>query len=270
MSSEMADPMMATEQEKAWAIAIKSTVEADEKLDNLTDMEYLQHAIVAKEKVEKALKRVKRMQAYKKKYGIAKDGDDYEAGWKVIQQFFDQQPGMMTGIGIDTKGRLVSCFDYKKFMPKKVKTEEDWKIFMGAFFYMFQALQPNVAAIRDGTVWICDCKGMGWDNFSLEIEKRGAEFYSDAYPMRIKELAMIDAPKIINAMYNLIKVFLSQKIKDSMCFEKKESYFESRKGVYPADVLPEPLGGTANDELVAKRFQEYLKQRCDNIASFKL
>ena len=59
-------------------------------------------------------------------------------------------------------------------------------------------MHADLDAIRKGIVFMADCEGMGWKNFSFEAEKRAAQFYQDAYPVRMKSIVMLDAPRIVS------------------------------------------------------------------------
>ena len=85
---------MATEEELKWATAIKQAAESDASIqsDALSDLEYLQHAIIAKENTDKALCRIKRLQDFKQRYGIKLDGS-YEEGMRDMKQFQAAHPG---------------------------------------------------------------------------------------------------------------------------------------------------------------------------------
>lgn len=264
------DPcMFATENEVQWARAIKKAVESNKRIDNLSDLEYLHHAIVAKDKLKKAMGRIRRMQAYRQKLGIHGDGN-FEQGWKYMMKFFDQQPGFIATIGIDNQGRHVNVLEYKNFNPKAIKTKDDWKVAMVAFYYLFQASQPTVAAIRNGVVWLADSEGMTMKNINRKIERKAAEFTNDTYPIRIKEIAVMDPPGAMHTLYDLLKVFLSRKIKSSIIMTGKEKYLEEHKDVFPVDTLPASMGGLGTEDDMRYKIQEFIMKRTENAEQFTL
>ncbi len=104
----------------------------------------------------------------------------------LLKQTNDMFPGFLGAVGADNFGRNVQLCEYKAFDPTKLKGAEEWRTMMGAFYYLFQAMQADVESIRNGVVFAADCDKMGWKNFSFEVEKRAAELYQDAYPIRMK------------------------------------------------------------------------------------
>ncbi len=187
--------MSATTEELGWAREIKAAALA-KGLEAVSDFEYLQHAIVSKGKTGKALKRLERVAAFRKEYKLTSaEKDDAHALLVAVSKLFR---GLMPGIGRDSDGHAVEMMVYRNFYPSQLRGEKEWRDMMGAFYYLFNAFNAEVADIRAGMVLICDCSGMGWNNFSLEVEKRCAAFYQDAYPVRMKHCYMIDAPIIVS------------------------------------------------------------------------
>ncbi|CAB9502873.1 expressed unknown protein [Seminavis robusta] len=80
-----------TEEERRWAMAIKETLtnECAELAATTTDFEYAHHAIIAKEKVHKAIRRIKRLHKFRQDNGIplALDELDAHTGMKAIRKF---------------------------------------------------------------------------------------------------------------------------------------------------------------------------------------
>lgn len=207
------------------------------------------------------------MAAFRKQYKIEK-GKSGEEAIKLLKDTNEMFPGFLGSIGVDNFGRIVQLCEYKFFDPTKLKGEEEWRTMFGAFYYMFQAMQADVESIRSGVVFAADCKGMGWSNFSFEVEKRAAEFYQDAYPIRMKHIYFLDAPKIINIMIDIVKVFLSKKIKDVIQNISSEKYFTS--GELPKHLIPVNHGGEAKTELSLEFLERKLVLRAKNEAEFVL
>ncbi len=79
---------------------------------------------------------------------------------------------------------------------------------------------------------------------------------------------MLDAPKILNVMIDIVKLFLSKKIKDVIQNIKAEKYFQS--GELPKHLIPPRHGGEAKPELAFKFLEDKLKLRAKNEAEFRL
>lgn len=192
MSSSATTP---TPEETANAKRIKEQA-LSEGLPLLSDFEYLQHAIVAKENVEKGVARIRNLLEFKEKHRIREAQE--EDPMSVFVKWENDFPGFFNRMGIDSKGRPFMMITYRKFQPKKIQTEEDWCALMGCFYHMFNAMSYDLDAVRNGIVMVSDSKNVSWANFSLRLEKRAAEFYQDSYPVRIKAIVLLDAPVIVS------------------------------------------------------------------------
>lgn len=261
--------MEATAQELTWARAIKAASAEILTEGSCQDFEYLQHGIIAKEKIHKALKRMKKLHHLKERYSI---NDNAVEGMDSIRAFLQQLPGCILAAGqIPSTGRYLLAFDYRDFdAAGTYKEEKDYAIMMKAYYYLMQASQPTVEAVREGIEVMILCHGFGWRSFSLELELRAAELYSDSYPVRIKSAALLDGPAIIRIMYNIVKVFLSRKVRGAVQFISQKSYLSDKKDVYPAALLHPVLGGECTEQALLDGIEEALRARYDVEETFAL
>ena len=93
---------------------------------------------------------------------------------------------------------------------------------------------------------ITQCRGMGWKNFSFELEKRAAVLYQDAIPCRFDMMLMVNGGYLIRMMVALCKVFLKKKLADRIT-TCTESYLYEKLG-FDAATLPPLLGGTCTTD----------------------
>lgn len=262
-----------TEEERGWALAIKEalTKEDPELAAKLSDFEYAHHALIAKEKVPKALTRIKRLDKFRQDHGISTEVTAEDA-MQIIQKFESSSPGMFLSFGKNSgnerpEGTYLSTWHYGSFLPKNYTQPEDWKNCFAAFYYLFDAMQPDLAAVRAGIVMLCDCEGMGWKNFSLEMEKHAAHLYQDAYPVRIQTMLMWNTPKVFRAIYNLCKPFLSKKVKEAIVMNGK---LEDVQQEFAKSVLGTTQGGSQTTGEMEEEMLKGLKTRYENAISFKL
>lgn len=291
----------ATTQELQWARAIKEAAQKDSSLndEDIVDLEFLHHAIVAKDSVEKALHRLRRMQKFKKRYGIQRDGS-YEEGSRDHKAFVIAHPNFGLGmnsyfpkttIGDDETVRnsedadnnateqsstesaadevTVGCADYSKFLATKMNSEESHAIVMRGFFYMFQLCQSSISSMRGGIDLLCDCNGMGPSNFSFASEARQNELFSEAYPIRIRQIAMMNVNAVVRLFYRVAMFFFSKKLRQTFVLTDNRDKFLSDKGL-PASVLPVAWGGTLDEKASEKVFFQKMRARYDLAANFKL
>lgn len=271
-----------TEQELAWARAIKEAARRDPDLDDdaIVDLEYLHHAIVAKDQVAKAVKRLKRMQKFKQRYGIQRDGS-FEEGVRDALAFEIAHPGFglalgsssfYNGRGDDDDQQSISfgCLDYSKFIASRMKSEESHAIVMRGLFYSLQLSQSNIAAMRSGMVMLCDCGSMGMRNLSMESEARQGDLFSDAYPIRIRQMAMMNVNVMVRAFYRVAAaVLLSKKVRETLVFPHDRGVFLKRSG-YPPRVLPVAWGGLVDANVLRETHAQKLQERYDLAANFEL
>lgn len=267
--------MEATEQELKWAAAIKQAAVADTEIDSdaVSDLVFLQHAIVAKDKVPKALKRIKRMQKFKQKYGIQKNAS-YEDAMRDIKAFEEAHPNFILALGgLETEKNThvhVLSVDYAQFFARKMSCDEAFKVLMRGIFYYMEACQPNIAAMRAGFVFLANADRMGWRNFSPKAEEHCAALYSEAYPIRVNKMIMMNSSPILRVFYNICKVFLSKKIRQTVLFcGDHNKYLQESEYVAPI-LLPTQWGGTMDLDTLHKVVQNKLKERYKAEAGFKL
>ena len=264
--------MEVSEQERQWALAIKEAATADGEIlvENLTDLEFVQHAIVAKSNVKKALLRIRRLQNFKERYGIVLDGS-YEQGLRDLQAFHSYVPGFALGFGCENTqdGSQVMSFDFAAYRQSNLKTEEAFKLTMRAFFYVLQVSSSNFTAMRAGVRLFGNCQHLSWQHFNAVNEKRASELYSNCYPMRVVEFAIMQANPLIRFFYTLLKVFLSKKVANSFCFPPdRDAYL--KQGGYDHNVVPHAWGGTLTLERVVSNYRTKLWERYKNAEEFTL
>ncbi|KAL3917312.1 MAG: hypothetical protein SGILL_004775 [Bacillariaceae sp.] len=269
-------PNALTELELTRAKEIKEAIFKDdaEIAKEFSDLEYAQLAIVTKGKLDRAMTMLRRWSKFKQDHGISKeDGgsarDSAQKSMEVIQNFEKESKGFLLSCGgVDpTTGRSVSVWNYAAFNPRAYRNAEDWKNCFAAFYYLCEAAAPDIATIRSGMEIICECDDMGWRNFSLDMEKHGAALFQDCYPLRTKEMTMLNAPLIVRAMYALCKPFLKQHTKDIFHMGGTVEEVQER---FPKNLLPKILGGTQGPWDMNDKLSKALQVRYETKASFTL
>ena len=182
--------MEPTEQELKWTAAIKEAAMEDDRINDgtLCDWEYLQHALVAKDKVDDAIRRIQKMQAFKQRYCIRLDGSVEEAA-RDFKAYELQHAGFMVTVAHrEQDDSLVFCFDYARMMARRMKTPESVAVMMRTFFYLLQACQHSVQAMRSGFSCLNKSQGIGWKNVTWQVEELQVDFLSRAYPVRVQDI----------------------------------------------------------------------------------
>lgn len=251
---------IATTQEVQWALRIKTAAIADPDVnaDKICDLEFLQHALIAKHAVPTALQRIKRMQSFKKHHGIQLDGS-MEQATRDIQAFFAAHPGLYLSLGTLPDGSNVMCSDYGQFFARRLDTPEAYAIRLRGLFYFMQATQPNILAMRQGVASLSDMKRVSWRNFNLHFLRQFAQILSHAYPMRIRQIVVLHTHMAVWLGYTICKVFFSPKARQRMVF-CRDDFHQATGGRYTPDVLPASWEGGTFDSS-REHLQEVWLQR---------
>ena len=167
--------MSATQLELEHARRIKAAAQA-KGLKPVPDFVYLQHAIVAKDKEQKAVKRLEKMQKFRDEYGATNAQED--DAMSLLRESYELFPGFLGSIGRDIDGRGVQVSVVQHYTPSKLTTEQ-WRVMLLAGVYMFDAMNCDVDAMRKGMIFVSDCSNMGWRNFSLTAQKKNAAVFQD-------------------------------------------------------------------------------------------
>jgi len=150
------ETMKISDDECQWATDVRAAAEADEELKPLTDYQYIQHAIEAQGNVPEALRKIRGMQYFREEYRIQ---DTVEEGMELIKGYMELHKGFVLSIESDFQnGHFVIVYDYKHRNSTTIDMPKDWRIHLGGFYYMCQAITAHFLAIREGVVHICECK----------------------------------------------------------------------------------------------------------------
>lgn len=161
-----------TEQERVDAVSLKETLAHQATVASMSDFEIVQHSLVAKGDIQKALTRIRKIDKVGKKYTSKSSG---LSNADALKKSFEMMQGTMTSFGLDTDGCPVIGCRYSAFDPNIFKRELDWVVVSQGMLVLLAAATYDFAAVRNGCVFLSDCHGIGWSNFSVEVEKHFAE-----------------------------------------------------------------------------------------------
>lgn len=180
------------------ARTIKLAVDKDERLRPLSDFEYVQWALTLNSDapMEEICQRVYMMQCFKEAYALE---DTVEEAAHILTQFSIQmQPGALLSFDyLPASQNYCLVNDVAHFFPARIQTDEDFRIYLGFNFYMFQAGFPTFAAQRAGLTVILECMDATIeDNFDHRQQERFMEEFMMYYPKRDKEYYFINSPMV--------------------------------------------------------------------------
>lgn len=266
MSLESLDLVRAshiTEQECEWAIALKEAVAEADDIKNLSDFDYVQNSLIAKDDLESAMDRIRGIEIFREEYNI---NDTVEEGIALITQFLKQQPAFILTVDLDPeKGHFVFVYDTAKLQPKFRDFPEDWRVHLGAWYYLFHAMNSNIHSCRQGVVHIGECEGTGRDNFSMNhVQRLFSDLFSN-YPFKHKEISWIRTPLAANLLYSFMKPLMrkdrSFKFQTGCTFQ---GYTDRLNGIFHIPNLE-----TA-EKCLLERLRGYLETRYHMEKNFKI
>lgn len=273
-------PAMPTEEELVWACRIKAAASRHPAVDVsvVSDWEFLQHAVVSKGAVGKALERLERSQTLKNRYGIIGDGsmEAFERDWKTFQRLHAGFLGSVTQLEND--GAHLWCQNMR-CAANRSKTEEAYAVRVRVLFYCMQASSCNLRGIREGIFFIANCDGVQWRNLDFEQDKRNKELWSGrAYPVRVRRIYIWNLPSWARILYYMVAVLVVQrKIRQRilMCSGMEHLWqtrcaLEHQGDSWEKKHLSTSWGGKVPDKNISKVFGAKLEERFANVKSFKL
>ena len=162
----------------------------------------------------------------------------------------------------------MSAFDARHVLH----SEESYRIQLRGFFYLLQAAQSDISAMRTGMCFLGDCGNCTLRNFDLQLEQRAAQLSSHAYPIRMIHMVILQAPIVVRFFYAVAKaLFLSKKMRQCVTVTaRRQGWLELHQAQYPPSVLPVAWGGTVNSESTGNVILHYVQRREYNARHYQL
>lgn len=242
------------EEELQWARAVKSAIEASNELDNLSsDYLYAQYAIVERGNVPAALDRAARMQAFREEYGVL---DTLADARRHLEALVDSMPGLFLSFSFNQcDSNYAVVLDVTKFDMSAIQTHERVSSCIKGWYYLLQALTPDLEAVRQGATFLCECEGYQWrkDNMiDLKTFERAWQELGVIYPGRFNQIKFFHTGVCFNLLASMSKRFLPKEIHDY--FEVGCNFMFRLDSIYLLPSLED-----ANERICA-RFEEALQR----------
>lgn len=198
--------------ELEWAWEIKDAIRDHEDLKDITDYEVAQLAIVTlgQEDISSVLERVFTLQCLKDEYNLNETPEEAVELMRGLTCV--QQPGHILAFDLAPNGKsYIGVFDFAKNKPSAVDLPKDWRIYMGAYFYLLSAACANLACVREGFVSIVECDGMSYKTFSHKMQQRWSQELGMHYPIQTKESLWVNTPLVANVMCAFVKPWMNSR-----------------------------------------------------------
>jgi hypothetical protein len=266
-----------TPKERGWTMELEQAIaSAPDRHDfeRMSDFEVAAHAIVAKDDTALAMKRIRRLKLFKDNNSIISHEMTVFQAMQSIHKFFHAYPEFVQAVGVDTYNRQCICFKLSVLTSPPPFNHTETERFT-ALFYIFHALQPDLDAVRKGTVWLGDLEDVTrqtlMSNYMIQpnaLYFGGKGLTVESYPIKVKDFPCINAPTKYTqpALYMLCWPFFSKKLtkKYIPCTQQQI------KEHFPKNLLPRSLGGTMSTQQVLEVLEEKLQKRYDTEQAFRL
>lgn len=255
--------MHLSEEEKILALRVKQAVESSEQLHPLPDLEYVHLALTCHGTMEKILEVAYKLQCFREMYQLE---DTVEDAMAILRQFMVLQPGLLLDVAyLPSEECYTASCDVAALFPDRIKTDNDWRIFQGGFYYMMRATASSIQTIRNGLCILTECEGMGFQNLDLRLQERTVHELWSYYPSNHKESVWLNTPPPANMLYAVLKRILKKELMDSWKIGGKIPGYEGR-----LDKLFLMPNAEIAGQALLKRIESYLSQRYRHEQTFRL
>jgi hypothetical protein len=255
--------MTLTPDELRWARDVKAAIVADPEIDNLSDFMYAQWALMCQNNVEQAVHKARQLQWFREEYGIS---DCTEQCRQMVVGACTLCPGGFLSLSYNHRdGNYVLIYDMAAIDSHKCyATVESTRVSLGSVYYMFQAMNPDFQAIRQGIVFLVECSGFDWrQNMDLASFRKAWCELLLVYPKRFQKIKYFNTGVFMNLMNSLKKRFLPKHIMDKIDSTCKLD------GCRLSDLYAVPTLEACHQRLLA-RVEDSIWKRQQNEASFRL
>lgn len=249
--------------EEWWALEIKEAIENNPDIENLSDFQYAQLALICEDDVDDAIRRAIGMQAVREEYGILEMDESSEFGCRTIKKFMDRFPLSFLYFDYsDPDGQYVMGIDASKVNTGDLKTIVDIKLLFAGMYYMAQTCMPDFEAIRKGVIGLIECRNVNFTRRSdLKANQKVYDELWAVYPFT-GSIRHYNTNSMFNVMFSLCKKFLPEDLKS-----RYQAGLVFEGGLDNTFLVPTPEIAA---ERVLHNMQDSLKRRLENQRSFSL
>nr|CAB3265607.1 retinaldehyde-binding protein 1 [Phallusia mammillata] len=206
------------------------------KYKDSTDIYLLRFLRTKKYNVERSYKQLTDHERFLKKHKFLERVDNKFARQRVAKC----QPGLLTQR--DDEGHVVFMFKMKDWDPNDVSFSD----VVATYIYIFDKLLDSEETQVHGVKIIMNLQGYSLKQMlgvGLSEYKQMVDMLQGSVPFRFKGVYLINQPAIFVQTFNLIKVFLSEKLRSRIHVYGKDlsGFFKH----FPEQTIPSDFGGKA-------------------------
>jgi CRAL/TRIO domain len=260
MSQHHPNRMMITEEDREYALEIKSALQASPEVDCPNDFWCAQHAII-ESNLSCAVDRALQLQHFREEYGIV---DTYEFGSKCLKDLLELFPGIYMSFDFsESDGSYIIVSDLQKFDISALKNPRNDLVWIRATYFTYQIMCCDMESIRRGVHIIHECDGYDWKkNMSLNKWRQLYTELTANYPLKIGKLKNFHTGTFFNLLVSMFKRFMPLEFQSQF---KVGLVAEAR-----LDTLYNVPSLEAAQKRVLGSMQEALKKRYGYETSFSL
>jgi CRAL/TRIO domain len=254
------------------ALIIKEAVEAAPHLTNMTDFEYVQYALThpttqstgTTMPLSTILEHISRMQEFCRNHRIQETAGE---GAQLVHELSLEHPGLFLSLlYVPSSGNCIAVSDLREFLPLKIKTDQQWHIFLMGSYYRYQAMSPHFHAMREGLTTLYECDGVSFQNHDDGFHQKFLHEFYLSYPKWHKETFLVHSPMAINIIYGLWKQYMTPNMKETFHLGYQ---IQGLEGHRIDELFKVPDTETARQNMV-DQVQQLLLTRYRNQAQFQL
>lgn len=141
----------------------------------------------------------------------------------------------------DVYGRRIFIYRPGAWNPDEIDVNE----LFASSYVMFELMANEIKNQIAGVTCVCDLQGFGFKHlrsFGLEQVKCVTSFMSGSFPLWIRRIHVVNAPRLFAVLYNMMQPFMDERMKNNMIFHGSD-YTQLHKEV-PPFLLTSSMGGT--------------------------
>lgn len=253
--------------ERLWLINLQAELRKHKEVPSVSDFQLASHAAVAKDQPRKAKYRIQGLQKFRQEYNVPEHPTVYEA-IKSLHEFVHARPLFVQAFGQDLQGRWVLSYQLKGLTDPschrhEMTTEQEFT----ALFFLFWAMQPDLEAVRKGSIWIGDMEGITRQNLPTPIVNGFRALCRDSFPTTVKYVTCWNVPPIFSMVYTYCRPYFSAHLAKNLVWGCPK---EKLQELFPCHVLARSLGGTQSQNDILDALEANLTKRFENEKSFRL
>jgi CRAL/TRIO domain len=255
------DRMVLTEDETNLAILMKEAISDANGVDPVSDFMCAQLALIDGDDTETAVERVYHLQCFREEYRIL---DSVADGCRLLGAMLDLMPGLHLSFAEShSSGQSIIVYDNTKFDPKKIRSEESLRVWLGTIYYTMTSFAADFESIRQGTTLVIECEGYDWKSHAdINSIKRMWTEIAGVYPVAFSRVKYFHSGTMMHVVASMLKPFLPQNLRNKL---ELGCQFDHRLDeVYLVPTLEE-----ANRRML-NQVAATLQRRYENERSFRL